>query len=71
MLQAAPTGYSAVIDERGRVLQRSVLGEQELLEATVTKRTGDTIYVRAGDLPVLAVALLLLLAQRLRGLRSE
>ena len=69
VLQAAPTGYSAVIDERGRVLQRSVLGEQELLEATVTKRTGDTIYTRAGDLPVLVVALLLLLAQRLRGLR--
>jgi apolipoprotein N-acyltransferase len=69
VLQAAPTGYSAVIDERGRVLQRSVLGEQELLAATVTKRTGDTLYTRAGDLPVLAVALLLLVAQRLRGWR--
>lgn len=69
VLQAAPTGYSAVIDERGRVLERSVLGEQELLTATVTKRAGDTLYTRAGDLPVLALALLLVLAQRLRGWR--
>ena len=69
VLQAAPTGYSAVVDERGRVLERSVLGAQELIPTSIVKRTGDTIYTRVGDLPVLVVAVLLLGAQRLRGLR--
>jgi len=69
VLQAAPTGYSAVIDERGRVLQRSVLGERELLAAEVERREGHTIYTRVGDWPVLALAVMLVAAQRLRGLR--
>ncbi|HEX4978821.1 MAG TPA: apolipoprotein N-acyltransferase, partial [Acidimicrobiales bacterium] len=69
VLQAAPTGYSAVIDERGEVLQRSVLGERELLHASVPRRSGDTVYVRLGDAPLLAVALAMIAAGRLRGWR--
>ena len=57
LLQAAPTGYSAVVDHRGRVRARSVLGRREVLQRTVTLRSGRTLYVSAGDGPVLATAL--------------
>jgi apolipoprotein N-acyltransferase len=61
-LQAAPTGYSALIDSRGRVLARSVLGRREVLVGSVQARLGQTIFVRFGDLPVLSLALLALIA---------
>lgn len=56
VLQAAPTGYSAVIRPDGTVAQLSGLGTQELLTASVPLRTGLTPYARAGDTPVLALA---------------
>ncbi|MGI8686365.1 MAG: apolipoprotein N-acyltransferase [Acidimicrobiales bacterium] len=56
LVQAAPTGYSAVIDNRGRVLVRSTLGRRQVLHHTVTLRSGRTLYVQAGDAPVLALA---------------
>jgi apolipoprotein N-acyltransferase len=70
LVQAAPTGFSAVIDHRGRVLLRSDLGRRQVLVADISRRTGRTLYERAGDLPVLIAAVLLLLggwlAARLR-----
>ena len=56
LVQAAPTGYSAVLDHRGRLRQRSTLGRRQVLHATVALRSGRTLYVRAGDGPVLALA---------------
>lgn len=56
----APTGWSAVVDSRGHVLQRSRLVVQTVLEATLPRRTGRTPYVSWGDLPVLVVAAALL-----------
>lgn len=56
LLQAAPTGYSAVVNHRGRLLARSTLGRRQVLHHTVTLRSGRTLYVRAGDAPVLALA---------------
>ena len=58
LVQAAPTGYTAVFDNRGRLRQRSTLGQRRVLSATVTLRSGRTLYVRAGDGPVLALAVL-------------
>ena len=55
LVQAAPTGYSAVVDHRGRVLVRSTLGRRQVLHRTVTLRSGRTLYVRTGDGPVLAL----------------
>ena len=69
VLQAAPTGYSAVIDERGRVLARSMLGRAELLTADVPLRTGRTLYMRWGDGPVLLGALVLAIAVAARPRR--
>ena len=70
LVQAAPTGYSGVIDHRGRVLDRTTLGNREVLAATVSLRTGRTVYSRAGDAPVIVaaglVALVAVLRPRLR-----
>jgi apolipoprotein N-acyltransferase len=62
VVQAAPTGYSAVIDHRGRVVEQGGLGGAEVLTAGVDLRTGRTLYVAWGPAPgvVLAVALLIL-----------
>jgi apolipoprotein N-acyltransferase len=56
VVQAAPTGFSAVIDQRGRVVARSVLGGRAVIVRDVGLRTGRTLYVRVGDLPVLVLS---------------
>jgi apolipoprotein N-acyltransferase len=61
LIQAAPTGYSAIIDNSGRVLQRSVLGARQVLVGDVALRDGSTIYERYGDMPVLVIAALALI----------
>lgn len=61
VVQAAPTGYSAIVDPRGRVIKRSVLSRAQLLTGTIELRTGRTLYVRWGDGPLLVVAMLILL----------
>jgi apolipoprotein N-acyltransferase len=61
LVQAAPTGYSSVVDNQGHVLQRSVLGAQQVLVASVPLRDGVTIYERYGDLPILVLAVIGLL----------
>ncbi len=61
-IQAAPTGYSALIDHNGRVLARSVLGRPQLVAGRLTLRHGRTVFMRLGDLPVAALAALALIA---------
>jgi apolipoprotein N-acyltransferase len=62
LVQAAPTGYTAVVTNRGRLLARSVLGARQVVRATVDRRTGATVYVRFGDTPVLVAAALAVVA---------
>jgi apolipoprotein N-acyltransferase len=57
LVQAAPTGYSSVVTQRGQVLQRSVLGRRQVLLAQIPLRRGFTPYDHLGDLPVLLLAL--------------
>lgn len=57
VLQAAPTGFSAIIDPDGRVARRSVLGRSAVLTDMVQTRTGLTPYARTGDKPLLFVVL--------------
>jgi apolipoprotein N-acyltransferase len=71
LVQAAPTGYSTIVDNRGRVLDQSVLGSRQVLTAIVTLRDGATVYERFGDLPVLIAAFLCLAAGWLLDLRSR
>jgi apolipoprotein N-acyltransferase len=60
LVQAATTGYSAVVDPDGTVVIQSQLGSPDLLRAQVALRTGMTLYARFGDWPVLAAAALAL-----------
>jgi apolipoprotein N-acyltransferase len=60
LVQAAPTGFSSIIDNHGRVLERSSLGTREVLVGDAALRTGRTLYERLGDLPVLVAAIILL-----------
>jgi apolipoprotein N-acyltransferase len=62
LVQAAPTGFSAIIDHDGRVLARSALGVRAVLVGTVGLRRGLTDYARTGDVVVLAGAGVLWLA---------
>ncbi|MGH9181631.1 MAG: apolipoprotein N-acyltransferase, partial [Acidimicrobiales bacterium] len=67
VVQAAPTGYSAVVDPSGRVHERSRLGTREVLTSTVQRRTGQTLAVRLGGLWPTAMAVAVLgLANRRR-----
>lgn len=56
VVQAAPTGYSAIIDHRGRLLARSGLGGRAVLRHEVPMRTGATLFVRLGPTPVVVAA---------------
>ena len=60
VVQAAPTGYTAVVDADGRVWARSGLGGAEVLSRTVDRRQGRTLAARAGEAPLLVLAALLL-----------
>ncbi len=70
-MQAAPTGYTAVVTQRGVVVRRSVLGRRQVVTATVALRNGMTPYDRWGDLPVLVLAAGALVAGWLRQARSS
>jgi apolipoprotein N-acyltransferase len=56
LLQAAPTGYSAAITNRGVLEHRSVLGARQVVFASLSRRTGITLFVRYGDLPTEVLA---------------
>jgi len=63
VLQVTPTGYSAIVTASGRVVKRSTLGMQTVLEGTAERETGRTVYVAAGDGPfAIGSAALVLLA---------
>jgi apolipoprotein N-acyltransferase len=62
LVQAAPTGYSTFVTNRGVVRHRSALSRRQVLVAPVPLRRGATLYERFGDLPMLVLAALALLA---------
>jgi apolipoprotein N-acyltransferase len=72
VVQAAPTGYSAVVDHHGHVLARSRLGGAAVLRHQVQLRTGRTVFVSLGPAPVvLAAAATLAIAHRRRRARPR
>ncbi|MGV3760710.1 MAG: apolipoprotein N-acyltransferase, partial [Actinomycetota bacterium] len=58
VLQVAPTGFSAVVDDRGRVVERSAISERRVLQREVVLREGLTLYTRWGNVPGLVVSVL-------------
>jgi apolipoprotein N-acyltransferase len=71
VVQAAPTGYSALLDWTGRVVAQSGLGGASILQGTVGLRAGTTLYGRLGDGPVLALAVAAVALAWIRALRSD
>jgi len=71
VVQAAPTGFSAVIDHRGRVLARTDLAIRAVIVRDVSLRRGRTIYERVGDEAVLVIAGLLVVAGWLAALTTD
>ncbi|HEX4161384.1 MAG TPA: apolipoprotein N-acyltransferase, partial [Acidimicrobiales bacterium] len=69
LVQAAPTGFSAVVTQRGVVVERSDLGKRQELFATVALRRGMTPYDHWGDLPVLILSGVALVLGWLRQVR--
>lgn len=66
VVQAAPTGYSAVIDHRGRVLDRTALGGGAVLVGDVELRSGRTVFISVGPWPWLAGAILVLVGANMK-----
>lgn len=60
MLRATNTGVTAIIDERGRVLQTIEIFTTAALHGLAQGFTGTTPYVRSGNYPVLGLAGLIL-----------
>lgn len=56
VLQVAPTGFTAVVDEHGRVLARSAVSEERVIQRAVELREGLTLYTRWGNGPGLVLA---------------
>jgi apolipoprotein N-acyltransferase len=70
VLQAGPTGYTAVVTHDGRVRARSVLGRREVIQRTIVLRSGRTIYARLGDGPWLILGAAGILTARSRVRKS-
>ena len=60
VVQAAPTGFSAVITPSGHIVERSGISERRVIEQTIERRSGQTLATRLGDWPALVLAVLLL-----------
>jgi len=56
LVQAAPTGFSAIVDPRGELEQRSDISESVVLEATIERLGGTTPAQATGDLLPVALA---------------
>jgi len=50
VVQVAPTGFTAIIDADGNVVERSAISEARVLQRDVELREGLTIYTRWGNL---------------------
>lgn len=61
LVQVSPTGFSAILDDHGAVLQQTAISERAVLIAEVPRLTGTTPAQALGDLPALLAALAALL----------
>lgn len=71
VVQAAPTGFSAFITPSGEVLERTGVSEQAVRTHVVARRTGETWFVRWGQAPVYALAVVLVAVAWLRQPRRR
>lgn len=59
MIRATNTGATAVIDARGRVLERLPFGEEGVLATQVQGMAGLTPYARGGNAPIIMLSIVL------------
>jgi apolipoprotein N-acyltransferase len=71
VVQAAPTGFTAVVDPRGRVVARTDLGPAAVLQREVTLREGQTLATRLGDGPATGAAVVAVAAAAVVYRRSK
>ncbi len=86
VLQASPTGFSAVIDPAGQIIEcqridaagassigrcRTDVSETMVLQATINRRGGDTVALRVGPWPVLLGSAVALAAVNLPRFRRS
>ena len=71
VVQVAPTGFSAFISPGGKVHDRSGVSEQVVRTRTVELRRGRTLYNRIGDIPIVAAALVVLVATLVADRRAR
>jgi apolipoprotein N-acyltransferase len=57
VLQAAPTGFSAVITPDGELIERTAVSEAAIIQQTVELRQGNTLATRVGPWPMVLIAL--------------
>lgn len=69
MLRATNTGATAIIGPRGAVMRQLPYNTADVLDGEVQGYTGDTPFVRLGNLPALGAVFVLLLAARWFGRR--
>jgi apolipoprotein N-acyltransferase len=60
VVQAAPTGFTAIVDADGTVLQRTGVSEARVLFGLIELREGDTWYTRLGDRPIILALIVVL-----------
>jgi apolipoprotein N-acyltransferase len=58
MLRSTTTGITSAIGHDGRVIAALPWFTRDILEVSIAGREGETPYLRFGDVPMLAVALL-------------
>jgi apolipoprotein N-acyltransferase len=69
LVRAANTGISAVVDPLGRVIKSLSLGAEGVLDASLPRRIGPTIYARTGDTTtaiVVGASIIFLIRRRTR-----
>ena len=69
--QVAPTGFTAIIDDDGNVLERTSVSERAVLQRQMDLREGLTIYTRWGNTVALMLAFVLIAAGWLVQVRSR
>jgi apolipoprotein N-acyltransferase len=70
VVQAAPTGFSAFVDDEGNVHGRTSVSEQAIIIAEVPLRDGLTWYGRLGNLPFAIATLVVLVGSVVAASRS-
>jgi apolipoprotein N-acyltransferase len=69
LVRAANDGISAVIDPVGRIVKSLPLGTEGVMDASLPRRIGPTLYARTGDGGVMlfiGAALIFILRRRVR-----